>query len=242
MISGLRTKGHEYRVYRCSRAVRSVLGAKNCGCAGRRFTVRARDVDAAVWAEAKELAKDSEKVQRMVAKRRNGGQDALDEARRDMRWTDEQISQAQESLSFFKSQLGQARDERRVNLLLEQVVQAEDKLTQLHARREAVAKRTANLDAWMNHYDETLRRIFGKNVKDTADTKTFLVGDTYALVVVSPKPETLDSPSYADKRAVLELLGCRVEMYAADSDYFREHGKQWKIEWSPDKDIVSSFL
>jgi hypothetical protein len=192
-------------------------------------------VDAEVWEEAKVMAQDSEKVRRMVNKRRGDGQEALDEAQRDLHWTEQQIAEAEKKKARLMRDMEEEEDDTMRRDMRARIVELNDSLTGLQARREEGAKRAANLDAWVNRYDETLRRIF--KVPAGTDTKVWLVGDKYTIVMFNPAPETLDSLSYEDKRRVLEVLGCHVDMYPTNSEFYRTHGKRWNILWNPEGDI-----
>lgn len=227
-----------YRYYLCGVASASAHRAAECECPGKSYVVAAPAVDAEVWQEAKAMAADSERVKRMVNNRRHSGQDALQEAQRDLTWTEAQIAENEAKKARLMRDMENEDDDTMRRDIRARIVQLNDNLAQLEARRREVAERATNLDAWILHYDETLRRIFG--VKDTANTKTWLIGDKYALVMLNPAPETLDSLSYADRRAVLEVLGCRVNMYPANSDYFTTHVKQWEILWNPDNQVVDT--
>lgn len=231
----------KYHIYRCGRAHSAGSGIPT-GC-DKNFTVRASTVDEAVWSMAKELAQDSERVRRMVNKRRNTGQEALESAQREGAWVASEIAKTQENLAWLKGQLATERRQVIYDSLTEQIIAADDKLTQLEARRKDVDKRTANLDAWVNHYDATLRRIFGANVQPDNTHVTFSDTGKYIAVLFSPSPESLDSLSYADKRAVLDVLGTQVKLYAPTSDEAKALGKPWDVKFNPDKsEIVSLSL
>lgn len=239
----MRTAKHHsggYRMYECSYGQMSHDG-NGAICPGGSFAIRASEVDSDIWAKVSEIARDTERVRRILDSRRNEGQEALETAQRDTAALATQIAEYQTELGTLQRRLGTVPDSV-LPLVTERIEQITPLLAELERRHKALSNRTATLDSWVNRLEDTIRRITSGHVSISPDTSVeYVVSGNLIAAILTRNADPLANLTYAEKREIMRLLGVKVRMYATNSEYARTHDKRWEFTFDPGDGADSSI-
>src|SRR5260221_8538858 len=190
-----------FHVYQCSHRP-TQIDDKSQVCPGKAFSLKAVDVDTEVWAAVCEIAKDKEKVQRLVSGRRRELETAGLERRPKKKKKQKILEESTRQQANLAKRIAREDDDGIAMVLRQELGQVNDTIKQLNAR--------------------ILR---ASTVGDIYNDFLTLFQETHQRFIV----QGVEAITYDEKREVLRMLGVRVEMYRADSPFTLSEGRRWTL-------------
>jgi DNA invertase Pin-like site-specific DNA recombinase len=221
----LAVKHHSGRMYICPKRKTARVDIKPT-CPGGTYYLSAKLVDADVWGKVEAIIRDTPRLRKLVEARRGSNEEARETAERDAVNVQAEIADYEKRQALVRRRLATEEDDTIYAVLREELKQQEAALAQLRKRSRGAATRVAVLDAVISNMDTLIAKAQGaggtyREEDDEGYIEVRMVGD---------------SPSYAEKRQFLSLLGVRVLTYASNSDEARREGKRWKFTFAVDDD------
>jgi hypothetical protein len=155
--------------------------------------------------------------------------------------TQAEIAAQESNLAGLRSRLvTEAGDDYMYAILKEEIKRVGDTLDQLRKRETRVSWQASLVDQFVNNLESALRQYLqqwdGPKTAGVADNGNLVYrfgdpdhDDRYLEVEVSDQDREL---SWQEKRHLMGLLGVKVKLYATNSDYYRENGKQWEFTFA----------
>lgn len=216
-----------YRVYTCSRR-RSVVDNKRHACPGGAYGIRAAEVDADTWRKVSEIARDTDKVQRLIDSRRNKAQEVLNDIQRESAALATDIEMYETQRATLQRRMATEADDGVYAVLREELQRVNAILKGLEKKRKAASSQVGKYTITLVSLRELVQRLeLGKP-------------STLAEIAASLSNDPLANATYQEKREIMRLLGVRVRMYAPTSEYARAHGgARWEFAFQPEPEIYS---
>jgi site-specific DNA recombinase len=225
------------RLYVCGRGKEGTYkqgpdGQRPVGvCTGGAFSLRTSMVDGPAWEEIAAMARDPEKMQRIVDWRRKTRQTKLDTAQSEAENVDEEIAECQANLAKAKRRMEQADGD-------DEYAMWKEKWRRETALLVGLEKKQARADTTVTLRYANLEKLKQLMVKYSVLSQPA----RYTWTVLQEAPvDPLANLSTEEKREIMRLLGVHVLMYPTDSDYVREHnGKRYEVRCDEESDCVSN--
>jgi DNA invertase Pin-like site-specific DNA recombinase len=233
------------RGYVCMhRKNRAAPGAE--ACPGGSWLVPTTAVDADVWAQVAEMARDTETFQAMLQAPRRDAQAKLAEANRREGAIRAELEQARKDKEVISSRMVRETDDT-LHAIYRQQLQDTIRLisgleTRLGQSQQSEDKLAAYIDAiasaisFADPASAEVRR-FAEEMRDRLEEK--LADGTIARIAYETG---VLEPTREQKRALLRAMGAQVKMYPVKSDYNRENGKRWELVLNVPNDDNGSML
>jgi hypothetical protein len=246
----------------CCRNGRSLMYSQpEQACPGKAFSIRASTVDNEVWAEVAEVAKDTDKVQRLLESRRMASTTKLEAAQQEAEDVEADIAKCKADLAKAERRMKSVEDDNEYAMWREEWKKQTSLLAQLEKRQKRTAATVTIRYANLEVLKEKVRRISNQLAGRPADyvrttDKSWMEEAAKGTVAWAQQrgmplgwdnqegftldegftPDLLANASTEDKRDIMKLLGVEVLMYPSDHEYVSQTGKRYKVRYTPEKD------
>ena len=222
-------------------------------CPAGHFAVNASVVDNAAWEQVAAIARDTDKLQRLIESRQNKTQAAIADMERESANLAAELEASQAEVATIKSRLGTATDVVYA-ALAERLRVVTSHVATLEKRQAATTTQVGKYSGTLVSLRELMTRLETPEtaIEGIAEALGISPDVTVPLAALQaatpadieamrktlgvPRPDPLATATYAEKRDILRLFGVRVLMYRQDSAEAKRLGKRWELTFSADSE------